>query len=394
MDKYCYCSRVTLTLAILLGILVSPLLAQMSSEAKVKDAPAALLKAGENFTFALEFKEPLEFDGQLSGCFNKPPPGAVTKFCCSVGGLKKGQTSASIACSLPFDIDGGVYKSPSTWEYLRYNFSNTKDWEVKTDPFDVSVIPETGGSGVTNTAISATIKLQLTDQQLLRTNAQSLQGVLDTLTTGSNDKTANTQQLRLNLTNAVKQADQLLLDTRTNIEMGMNKPKAGSIMFEDFDRYYKAALTEIGTPGSLASERGSSGYTMVSFQKRPHTTENVTVNDKPTKAAHSFGLTATAVVDLIAENIAAFKKYADTGDDSFHFGLVSEPVGASVSYVRIGEEEQTFTQPTNVENATLPFAKWTFLFKREGCETVAVKPNLYYEDHASVTAHMSCKKAN
>jgi hypothetical protein len=274
---------------------------------------------------------------------------------------------------------------------MRYNYSNTKGSEVKTEPFDVSVIPEPPVS--LDKAVSATVKLKLTDQQLLRTNAQSLQGILDTLTTGSNDKTANTQQLRLNLTNALEQADQLLLDTRRNIEMGTNKPKAGSIMFEDFDRYYKAALTEIKTPGSLASERRS-GYTIVSFQRRPHTTENVTVNDKPTKAAHSFGLTATAVVDLIAENIAAFKKYANTGDDSFHFGLVSEPVGASVSYVRIGEEEQTFTQPTNVENATLPFAKWTFLFKKEGCETIAVKPNLYYEDHASVTAHMSCKRAN
>ena len=381
-------------LCLLVGLAHRTSNAQTANSSAIKNAPKADLKAGEIFTFSIEPKDKLAFKGQIDGCFNRISAGGtrvgaqnVVSFCCVVGGIEKGQTSALMSCSLPHDLEGGLYTSPNKWSYTRYGYSQRV--EIQTEAFDVTVIPEEPVSLVPE---SAELKLQLTDQQLLRTKAQGLQKVLDTLTTDSNDKSANTNQLRMRLITTVQQADQILLDTRKNISSGgPNKRKTAEIMFEDFDRYYKASLTELRAP-ALSASGEKIGYTTVSLQERPHTADSVTINGHETKASHSFGLMATAIVDLLSENIAAFRKFATSGDDSFHFGLVSEPPGASVSYVRIGEDEQNYSRLTNVEDATLPFAKWTFLFRKEGCDVLVVKPNLYYEDHAIVTAPLLCRK--
>jgi hypothetical protein len=158
------------------------------------------------------------------------------------------------------------------------------------------------------------------------------------------------------------------------------------IFFQDFARRYEAALIELRAADLKASNSASQPHILeVQFLKR----EN---QDDPRLNFHgSYPLEAERVVDMIEENIAAYKLVETTGSDSFTIHLGSIPSGASISYARIGEPFKDYSSQTDVV-ATFPLARWIFVFTKAGCKTVTRSPDPFIERNPDLTVELSCAR--
>jgi hypothetical protein len=88
----------------------------------------------------------------------------------------------------------------------------------------------------------------------------------------------------------------------------------------------------------------------------------------------------------------SFNKVASTGSDTFTISLKSSPAGATITYSRVGEKPLEYSSPTDVEQATFPYAMWTFNFTMGLC-SVAKKPNPYIEKSPNLNVQMTnCSK--
>ncbi|SDF67152.1 hypothetical protein [Terriglobus roseus] len=372
--------------------LFSCLLASAQTNVSNANSPA-IIKAGENFSFSIDVAKSYNVGANVDGNFisedlSKDPGNSIRRqFHCS-GTIPIGLKHSTLICTLPRDLIAGTYKFGGNLGVSRLGYTNQLPLTVPEITIQVlaedSIDPEAANTGQ--------IILQLTQAQILRSRAGNLQNVLNDLTTSTFGKGADTSSMRDVLIRALREAGEQLRQARVGFESIHADPNVSSVvMFDDFHRHYQAALVELRAPQLSTMVEDHPRLFQVSFiQKRPSTSDNVEVKDKKSKFSHSIALIASGVVELIGQNIAAFNKAAETATDVFQLDLRSSPSDARIFYVRIGEEEQEYTRHTDVEKASFPFAKWTFIFRKDGCQQTVTTPNLYVEVHPSLSVTLNC----
>jgi len=364
-----------------------------ATEAQKQSNPPGIAKAGEHFGLQLDLPSSYSVITSVNIAFHNvlldptkgPPAGVVWQFGCD-GMLSVGQKSILLDCNLPRDLQGGEYISYDRVSLSRRGYAN--GLELKTSPKSVQIMSE--DPATPSEAATAVSSIRFTEAQILRGKANALQGILDTLTTRTHDNSADTPALRNDLIEAVRSADRQVLEAQQDITRNAKPNDAAKwIMFEDFHRYYLTSLVELRAPVKADATRGH--FVVTSFEQRPKTQESITIQERKGNFSYSLGLVASAVVDLLSENIAAFKKAANSETGEFHFPIHSSPDNARVFYVRIGEAETDYGIPTDIGKAKLKYAKWTFIFRHPGCQDYVIKPNLYDHEADGISVQLTCK---
>jgi hypothetical protein len=102
-----------------------------------------------------------------------------------------------------------------------------------------------------------------------------------------------------------------------------------------------------------------------------------------------------AVRQVVGDNAAAYRDVKTSGRITFEAQLESTPPGAVVKYKKlIDEDYKDYANPTNITDATLELATWTFKFIKAGCTDQPVKViDPYQNIHPDVTVYFSnCRR--
>lgn len=240
----------------------------------------------------------------------------------------------------------------------------------------------------------ATVDLNLTQRQFIKTQAEPLTALRDSLLLRLSKDAADTPDLRDQLISVVQDADDLLPPAqRKYISLYDQAPALQPLLFEDFHRSYQAALIELRAHRSAELRVPIPAPVLQRVQLIQHGKTPPSAPDdwKNHSLAGTYPLVAVAVLELLDRNIKAYLLIADSGLDTFSVRLASVPSGAAISYKRIGEEYTYLSKPTDLPSVVFPYAMWTFRFEKEGCRSVERKPDPYIEKGIDLTVELSCK---
>ena len=115
--------------------------------------------------------------------------------------------------------------------------------------------------------------------------------------------------------------------------------------------------------------------------------KNETVTVSPNNLGSSLGPFVSKLAKLMGDHVAAFLLIGQSGAATFTISLRSTPSGASISYKRIGEDYQDYSKTTDIDQATFPYALWTFRFTLGKCVVVKA-PDPYIEKSPNLNASM------
>jgi len=226
--------------------------------------------------------------------------------------------------------------------------------------------------------------ISLDQKQILQNGAAKVDLILDQLAARVDERAAETRALRDYLATVATTARGALEQTRTQYRASLPVGKDEPIFFEDFDRQFRVFIIEANAPTTASDDRvnhGSVGLLNVQLSN----SESITVRPSPLDG--SVGPFVSTLVTLLTNLRDAYHKIADTGSDTFTMSLKSSPPGAAISYRRVGEKYQDYSKPTDVEQATFPYAMWTFRFVLGKCEVVKY-PNPYIETSPNLSVEM------
>lgn len=317
---------------------------------------------------------------RINGAVPQDTPNEIN---CSGTG-QAGSRNVNVSCQIPFDQGGGVYQleqfrlgpppGGSHWRFLKIS---VPDFEV-IPAEDKNVYPTT-----------ATASISLDQKQVLQNGAMKVDTLLEQLDTKVEGNAAETKNLKTYLSRMATTAKGELEDVRGQYRQTLPTGKAEPIFFEDFDRQFTAFIVDVRAPKSAnLQEQNLNSAHLLHIQL----SSNQTVIVHPTPLDGSLGPYVSNLAQLLVNLRDAFNMIAGTGSDTFTISLRSTPPGAAISYRRIGEDYQDYSSPTDVDQATFPYAMWTFRFSMNHCEVIK-KPNPYIERSPNLTVSMlGCEK--
>jgi hypothetical protein len=252
-------------------------------------------------------------------------------------------------------------------------------------------------AAVLPTAVTATI--DLTNRQYMTSQATSLEEVRNVLATQADGHAALTSQLLQNLMDACQKADEIVLASQATYLKGWSgEARLKPVFFEDFHRRFVAAIVQLKEQQQTLTKRSAltptSAPRIVRVQlikRKPE--DNVSQEWKAPMLSGTYTLVAQAVLDLIGETISAFRRVGDTGSDTFVLSLKSSPPGASISFMRVGTDFESWPAPTDTI-IKFPLAKYTFRFTMNGCgyKDIPLNPYLMAEDIVLNPEFKPCRK--
>ena len=290
-----------------------------------------------------------------------------------------GSKDMVISCPIPIDQGGGIYQigqfrlgpppGGSHWRFLKVP---VPDFEV-VPVEDKNVYPTT-----------AAVSISLDQKQALQNGAIKIDALLDQLNARVEGNAAETTDLKTYLSNTAATAKGELEHIRAQYRQTLPSGKKEPIFFEDFDRQLTAFIAGVGAPKTVSLQQHNpqtAHFMLVQLSS----SETVTVH--PTPLDGSLGPFVSNLVQLLVNLRDALNTISQRGTDEFTISLRSTPPGAAISYKRIGEDYQDYSSPTNVDQATFPYAMWTFRFTINHCDVIK-KPNPYIEQSPNLTVSM------
>jgi hypothetical protein len=232
----------------------------------------------------------------------------------------------------------------------------------------------------------AIASISLDQKQILQSGASKIGVLLDRLNTKVEGHAAETNDLKTYLGDMATTAKAELEKSRVQYRQTLPNGKAEPIFFEDFNRQFAAFIIDVRSPRSsnLREQRAHLQFVQLS------SSETVTVF--PTPLDGSLGPYVSTLAHLLINLKDGFNMIAETGSETFTISLRSTPPGAAIAYKRIGEGYQDYSSPTDVDQATFPYAMWTFKFTLNHCDVVK-HPNPYIEKSPNLTVSMQeCQK--
>lgn len=340
--------------------------------------------AGQTLKLKVTFPEALSYAAAVLVYFGfKSNNGAVPRDypeeipCNGIG--QAGSKDMVLTCHIPIDQLGGTY------QVLQFRLGpppGGSHWRLLQVPIpDFEVLPVEDKNVYPTTAA---VSISLDQKQALQNGAIKIDALLDRLNARVEGNAAETKDLKEYLSTTASTAQGELEHIRVQYRKTLPSGKSEPIFFEDFDRQLTAFIVGVSAPKTVDfGEQKSQAVHFMPVQLSSR--ETVTVH--PTPLDGSLGPFASVLVHLLVNLRDAFNTVAQRGTDEFTISLRSVPPGAVVSYKRLGEKYQDYSSPTNVDQATFPYAMWTFRFTINHCD-VFKKPNPYVEQSPNLTVLM------
>lgn len=313
---------------------------------------------------------------QTNGTYRQEVPDMIA---CG-GNNKAGLKDMELSCRIPIDQGGGIYHinqfrfgPPPGGSHWRYLNVAVPDFEV-VPVEDRNIYPKT-----------AVASISLDQKQILQNGAIKIDALLDQLNTRVEGSSAETADLKAYLYRVASTGKDELERTRAQYRKTLPRGKTEPIFFEDFDLQFTSYMDGVGAPKtvSLREQNPQSAHFMLA---QLSTSETVIVH--PTPLDGSLGPFVSNLAQLFVNLTDAYHMIIRTGSDTFTISLRSTPPGAAISYKRIGEAYQDYSTPTDVDQATFPYAMWTFRFTLNHCEVIK-KPNPYIEQSPNLIVSMA-----
>ena len=207
----------------------------------------------------------------------------------------------------------------------------------------------------------------------------------------------DTRELRNFLAGIVDKAEADLTTTEKEYQRVMLKSDESlPPFFADFHRKYSNLHAELRAPipGEHANLTTQThlAYVQLTLQKRPPVAKPPSSNNQ----SGSFPILATAVKSLVEDNASAYKIVKVRGSQpKFHATFESRPDGATLYYrPEFDPNFQTWSKPTNIDDADFPLGWYVFKFHRDDCQDEPVRtinPNENVNPDISVE-FVRCKK--
>ena len=295
-------------------------------------------------------------------------------------GTTTGLSSAvELECVVPSDADGGVYEPQNLRIGPPPGGAREQNAKIVVPEFEVVPIQDTNIYPK-----NAVATISLSQRQTLQSGAGKIDRLLDRLNTRVAHDSAESSDLKTFLSETAQTAQRELRKSLGDYLQASQPGSPAPIFFEDFDRQYTAFLIEVRTPQTSRWRRDSLGQAHLELAQL---STNQTVTVRPPELSSSLGPLVSKLALLMGNHLAAFLSIAESGSTTFTISLKSSPPGASVSYKRIGENYQDYSKPTDVNEATFPYALWSFRFTLGHCEIVK-NPNPYIEKSPNLNPSM------
>jgi hypothetical protein len=346
------------------------------------------ITAGQTFNLVVHLSPAPTYKGNVQLMFEYKPvegtknPFTAGRFGCS-GISEPNNRDVILKCEVPFDLDGGIYNATNIVLLPAAGGSRQRSIPIKVPDIEIIATPDTNVY-----AKSATADVLLNQQQILQDGAAKIDVLLDDLNTKVDNNAAETPQLMAFLKTIAQTGQSELETSRVAYRKTLANGSIEPIFFEDFARLYAAYLYEIQTAQNAELQNSISKAVHFQTVQFP---SNQTVTVRPSQLNNSLGPYVSKLADLLISHLNAFTKISKNGSVSFTISLHSTPPGASISYKRIGENYQDYSKPTDVDQATFPYALWTFQFVLGKCKVVKTI-NPYIEQSPNLAPSMlHCK---
>ena len=286
------------------------------------------------------------------------------------GTVQAGQTAFTIPGDIPKDIPGGDYVSVEATIYPCPGYQLNKRLKLPSTTMSIKAYldqiqyPQT-----------ADLELSLTQRQFLETKAAQLSNLSSQLTTRLEGHAADLPALREYLAGVVQSAEDDLNRTEEQYREQIMKPQDKlPAFFADFRAQYQALLISLRAPiPGVAEVRPQLGAKLLYVQLKKRAPSEQLSNTWPSAA--------TAVWNLIRDNISAYKYIKDSGRITFNARITSFPTGARIQYKKLIDDVfQDYSSPTDVSNASFELATWIFKFHKDDCKDEPVLRINPYED--------------
>jgi hypothetical protein len=369
---------------------IAPPLVILAQEIPIGTLDRDRITAGKTFHLTVRLSEPPNYSSHVQQVFTYksvngiPSPQQPVIISCD-GETKPASRDVELQCSVPTDADGGIYEAQRLFGlWPPPGASRQREFKIQVPDIEVVPVPDTN---VYPTTAVATISLD--QKQILHNGAEKIGFILDQLNTKVDERSAETRVFRTYLSGVAGTARAELQKIRTQYEGALDKGKPEPIFFEDFDRQFQAFIIEANAPpiGSNVFDQPQSAHL-----ERVQLSDGQSVIVRPTPFDGALGPYLTMLVNLLVNLRDGLRMIADAGSDTFTISLKSTPPGAAISYRRVGEKYQDYSSATDVEQASFPYAMWTFRFTIGHCEVVRF-PNPYIEKSPNLNVSMlNCSK--
>ena len=277
------------------------------------------------------------------------------------GYTQVGKQDAILECDVPLATQGGIYRGTGTVSVTRQATNDSRDYTdtrlpivtVEPSPLATSDFPDIVGTS-----------LSLDNRQSLEDGSRKSQEVLNSLAAHIKPDTTNSKDVRAYL-REVAEEERRVLDLTRRRYLGDDDPanKKLPIFFEDFDRRLKLIIRDLGgTPYQFVTKNQIANVHLLLVQM-PHTSDSVTATDKSGTISRNL----SDLVGVLTDAVKGLLGMSETGTTSFHWSATTVPPGADIYISRLGEPEAKWAGMTDVKDATLEYAIWTFRFDWNGC---------------------------
>jgi len=294
-----------------------------------------------------------------------------------------------VVCSIPVDTHGGVYQGTGTITLRRIDTGKQRDYKdirlpivtVLSNPLGFDDFPQIVGTA-----------LSLSNRQALMDGSRRSQDILNSLSTYVTANTPDSKEVRAHLRDVAEDERRVLNLTRIRYMIdparGIANKTPPPIFFEDFDRRLRQVIRELGGKPLEHAALNETFRAHLVLAQMPHTTETVTASDKPA----SVNGVALKLAEILLDATKGLFGMSDSGTVNFHWSAVTLPPGADIYISRLDEPETKLAGQTDVKDATLEYARWSFRFVWNGCSSVPQTPNPYLEHRIDlVVEKVGCK---
>jgi hypothetical protein len=300
----------------------------------------------------------------------KGHPNPEIAFVC-FGYTESGKQNATLECNPPLATPGGIYRGVGTVTVSRDETGASKEYTdirlpmvtIEPNPLAISDFPDIVGTS-----------LSLDNRQSLTDGSRKSQDVLNSLSVHIKPGTPNSKEVRAYL-REVAEEERRVIDITRRRYIGDPANKKAPIFFEDFDRRLEVIIREMGgTPYPMVAKNRIAKAHFLLVQM-PHASDSVTINENsPTTISRSLN----DLVGVLTDAVKGLLGMSESGTTSFHWSATTIPQGADIYISRLDEPETKWVGATNVKDAMLENAIWTFRFDWNGCSK-REKPNPFLQ---------------
>jgi hypothetical protein len=330
-------------------------MAQDSGAVRIPD----IVKAGETVDLEITLNRAPSVDGSVLVWISGPNNFGIQSSCNVPGGEK----TCHYNFRLPQDAEAG------TWYVARlayYTGSRQIDLSFEKLPF--KVIANSGLIFPT----SAEVAINPSQIQLFRRETARIQSQLQLLKASIAAQPTSSRSTNTILSRHVEDEIKSLGETESkfhDLDQQNAQMAAAHIFFDDLRASYGEILAVLqGNKGATESN----AITLRAAWEFPMFQANETNQVQ-------YPLAAQAVFRVFEQNELAYKLVADTERLTFDLEVQSQPVGATISYRRRGDQFQDHPTPTNSIIKSLPFAIWFIRFEKPGYKEQTIEHDPFRE---------------